>query len=87
MYCPASGIFFTPVNKLGMVIHEIWKVSNLPISSMPYEEYFPCVEELTQMEKDKPVMYETYKEVICYLYICLDLYPSRMNINSLKTWR
>ena len=69
-----------------MVLHEIWEVSNLSITSMPYEEYFPCAEELTQMEKDKSVMYETYKEVMCHLYICLDLYPSRRNINSLKTW-
>jgi len=31
-------------------------------------------------------MYETYRELMCHFYICLDLYPSRGNVNSLKTW-
>jgi len=50
------------------------------------EEYFLCAEELAQLEKDEPALYETYKELICPYYISLDLYPSRGNVNSLKTW-
>jgi len=73
IYCPTLGTFFTPVSEMGMVLHEMWKVSNLPISSIPYEEYFPRAEELAQLEKDESVMYEMYKELMCYFYICLDL--------------
>ena len=46
MYCPASGTFFTSVGELGMALNEMLKVSNLPMGSKPYEEYFPCVDEL-----------------------------------------
>ena len=55
MYCPTSGTFFTPVSKLGMALHEMWEISNLPMGSLPYEEYFLCVEELAQLEK-KPTL-------------------------------
>jgi len=51
-----------------------------------YEEYFPCAEELAQLEKDDPALYETYRELICHFYICPDLYPSRGNVNKLKSW-
>ena len=61
-------------------------VSNLPMGSKPYEEYFPYAEELGQMEKDEPALYETYKELMCHYYICLDLYPILENVNSLKSW-
>ena len=46
MYYPVSGTFFTPVGELGMALHEKWEVLNLPIGSLPYEEYFLCAEEL-----------------------------------------
>jgi len=39
-----------------------------------------------QLEKDEPALYETYKELMCLYYICLGLYPSRGNVNSLKCW-
>jgi len=42
MYCPVSGIFFTLVGELGMALHEIWEVSNLPMGPLPCEEYFSC---------------------------------------------
>jgi len=45
LYCPASGSFFTPVGELELALHDTWKVSNLPMGSMPYEEYFPCTME------------------------------------------
>jgi len=86
MYCLVSGTFFTPVGELGMALHEMWEVSNLSMGSKPYEEYFPCVEELAQLDNDKPAIYETYRELMCYFYICLDLYPSRRNVNGLTSW-
>ena len=46
LYYPAFGTFFTPIGELGLVFHEMWEVSYLPLHSLPYEEYFPDTEEL-----------------------------------------
>ena len=51
LYCLATGTFFTPMGKLGMVLHEMWEVSAFPMGSLPYEEYFPCDAELALLEK------------------------------------
>ena len=56
------------------------------MGSLSYEEYFPCAEELTQLEKNEPTLYETYWELICHYYICLYLHPSHGNLISLKSW-
>ena len=61
LYCPATGTFFTPVGKLGMVLHEIWKVFALPMGSLPYEEYFPYEVELALLEKQEPALFEIYR--------------------------
>ena len=45
-YNPHSGTFFTPVGEMGLSLHEMWEVSKLPMGSLPYEEYFPCDQEL-----------------------------------------
>ena len=31
LYCPTSGTFFTPVGELGLALHEMWEISNLPL--------------------------------------------------------
>jgi len=49
LYCPASGTFFTHVGEIGLALHEIKEESNLPIGSLPYEEYFSCMEKLEQL--------------------------------------
>jgi len=51
LYCPTTGTLFTPVGELGIALHEMWKVSALPMGSLPYEEYFPCEAELALLEK------------------------------------
>ena len=84
--CLASGTFFTPVGELGMVLHEMWEVSNIPMGFMPYEEYFSFAEELKQLEEDELALYETYWELMRHFFICLDHHPSHENTNSLKTW-
>jgi len=86
MYYPVSRAFFTPVGELGMALHEMWEVSNLPMCSLPYEECFLCAEQLEQLEKKESVLHETYRELMCYFYICLDLHPSHESTNGLKTW-
>jgi len=63
----------------------MWEVSNLPMGSLLYEEYFPCAEKLVQLEKHEPVLYETYKELIYHYYIYLDLHPNRGTVISLKS--
>ena len=55
------------------------------MSPKSYEEYFPCAEELAQLEKNEPARNKTYRELMCHFYICLDIYPSRENVNNLKS--
>ena len=86
MYCLALGTFFTPVGELGMMLHEMWEVSNLLISFKPYEKYFTCAEELAQLKKDEPAFYETYRKLMCHYYICLDLHPNHGYVIRLKSW-
>ena len=38
------------------------------------------------MEKDDPEMFETYQELICHFYICMDIYNTRRNANGIKVW-
>ena len=71
MYYPVSRAFFTPVGELGIALHKMWEVSNLPICSLPYEECFSCAEQLEQLEKKESALYETYRELMCYFYIYL----------------
>ena len=75
LYYLVTGTFFTPEGELGMTLHEMWEVSALPLGSFLYEEYFPCEAELTLLEKQEPALFETYRKLMCHLYICL-LYTS-----------
>jgi len=59
---------------------------HLPMGSIPDEEYFPCAEELEQLEKYELALYETYSELMCHFCLCLDLHPSHRNTNILKVW-
>ena len=86
LYYPASGIFFTLVGELGLLLHEIWEISNLSVGSIRYEEYFPCTIELEQMEKDNPELFETYWELMCHFYICMDVHNAWGNTNGIKVW-
>jgi len=69
MYCLASGTFFTAVGKLGMALHEMWGVSNLPMGSLPYAGYFLCAEELAQLKKKEPALYETSRTHVPFLHM------------------
>ena len=52
-----------------MALHEMWKISALPLGSLLYEEYLPCEVELALLEKQEPALFETYRELMCHLYI------------------
>jgi len=87
LYCPAKGTFFTPMGELGIALHEMWEVTALPMGSLPYEEYFPCEAELTLLEKQEPALFETYRELMCHFYICLDVLSGyKGSSNNLKSW-
>ena len=61
MYYSMSGTFFIPVGELRMALHEMWDVLNLPMGSLPYEEYFSCAKELAQMEKKELALHKKYR--------------------------
>ena len=48
LYYPSFGMFFTPVSELGLALHEISEILNLPPGFLLYEEYFPCTAEFKQ---------------------------------------
>ena len=56
------------------------------MGSMPYEEYFPCTMKLEQMEKDNLEMFETYRELMCHFYICMNVHNAQGNVNKMKVW-
>jgi len=69
-----------------MALYAMWEVSALPMGSLPYEEYFLCESELVLLEKQKPAFFETYKELMCHFYICLNVHDSYKGCsNSLKS--
>jgi len=82
---PHSRTFFTPVGEMGLPLHEMWEVSKLPMGSMPYEEYFPTNQELRQLAKDSPELYEVYQELMCHFYICMDIHRPKGNIIGQKS--
>ena len=54
---------------------------------LPYEEYFPCEAELALLEKQEPTLFETYRELMCHLYICSSMHGSSKGAScSLKSW-
>jgi len=57
------------------------------MGSLPYEEYFPCESELALLEKQEHALFETYIELMCHFYICLDVHGGyKESSNSLKSW-
>ena len=69
-YNSETCTFFTPIGKMGLALHEMYKVSGLVIGDAPYEEYVPLTEELHLLKKRDPLVYETYWEVLCHFHIC-----------------
>jgi len=53
-YNPLTGTFFTPVEEMGLALHELYEVSGLVMGDTPYEEYVPTFEELHLLRKKDP---------------------------------
>jgi len=85
-YNPHSGTFFTPVREMGLSLHDMWEVSKLPMANLLYEEYFPCDQELRQLAREEPDLYEIYRELMCHFYICMDINKTKGNIIGQKAW-
>ena len=65
----------------------MWEVSALLLGSFPYEEYFPCEAELALLVKQEPTLFETYRELMCHLYICFSMHGGHKGVLcSLKSW-
>ena len=71
LYCPSIGTFFTQLRELGLALHEMREVSKLPMGFLPYDEYFPYNKELEQLMTQDAVLYETYRELMCYFTLVL----------------
>ena len=42
--------------------------------------------EKLELKKDDSALFETYRELMCHFYICLDIHRSPGSMNSLKSW-
>lgn len=73
MFNPHSGTFFTPVEKLGFALHEMFEVSLLSVGELPYEKYVLTIEELDQLKEKDMAAYETYWKMLCNFKICTEI--------------
>ncbi|ONK73212.1 uncharacterized protein A4U43_C04F28450 [Asparagus officinalis] len=50
LYNPDSNTFLTRQGELGLALHEMHRISGLPMGQMLYQEYFPSNHELSQLK-------------------------------------
>ncbi|ONK56577.1 uncharacterized protein A4U43_C10F10290 [Asparagus officinalis] len=70
-----STMYGLPVSakngELGLALHEMHKISGLPMGQMLYQEYFPSNHELSQLKDRMPDRYETLWDLTCHYHIAL----------------
>ncbi|ONK80554.1 uncharacterized protein A4U43_C01F19130, partial [Asparagus officinalis] len=71
LYNPDSNTFLTRHGELGLALHEMHKISGLPMGQMLYQEYFPSNHELSQLIDRMPDRYETLWDLTCHYHIAL----------------
>ncbi|ONK58444.1 uncharacterized protein A4U43_C09F12830 [Asparagus officinalis] len=71
LYNPDSNTFLTRHGELGLALHEMHKISGLPMGQMLYQEYFPSNHELSQLKDRMPDCYETLWDLTCHYHIAL----------------
>ena len=71
LYNPDSNTFLTRHGELGLALHEMHKISGLPMGQMLYQEYFPSNHELSQLKDRMPDRYETLWDLTCHYHIAL----------------
>ncbi|ONK72967.1 uncharacterized protein A4U43_C04F25540 [Asparagus officinalis] len=71
LYNPDSNTFLTRHGELGLALHEMHKISGLPMGQMLYQEYFPSNHELSQLKDRMPDRFETLWDLTCHYHIAL----------------
>ncbi|ONK73126.1 uncharacterized protein A4U43_C04F27520 [Asparagus officinalis] len=71
LYNPDSNTFLTRHGELGLALHEMHKISGLPMGQMLYQEYFPSNHELNRLKDRMPDRYETLWDLTCHYHISL----------------
>ncbi|ONK58181.1 uncharacterized protein A4U43_C09F9170 [Asparagus officinalis] len=71
LYNPDSNTFLTRHGELGLALHEMHKISGLPMGQMLYQEYFPSNHELNQLKDRMPDRYKTLWDLTCHYHIAL----------------
>ncbi|ONK80915.1 uncharacterized protein A4U43_C01F23170 [Asparagus officinalis] len=71
LYNPDANTFLTKHGELGLALHEMYKISDLPMGNMIYQEYFPSNKELQQLRSRTPNRYNTFWDLACHYHIAL----------------
>lgn len=86
LYYPETDIFFTPVGKMGLALHELYEVSSLPIGEFLCEEYVITGEELHLLHAQDALVYDTYWELMCHFHICRQMTKLRNQGVKQRAW-
>ncbi|ONK67075.1 uncharacterized protein A4U43_C06F15400 [Asparagus officinalis] len=70
-YNPDANTFLTKHGELGFALHEMHKISGLPMGNMIYQEYFPSNKELQQLKSRTPNRYNTFWDLAYHYHIAL----------------
>ncbi|ONK72574.1 uncharacterized protein A4U43_C04F20830 [Asparagus officinalis] len=71
LYNPGTNTFLTKRGELGLALHEMNKVSGLPMENTIYQEYFPSNRELCQLKSTTTNRYDTLWDLTCHYYVAL----------------
>ncbi|ONK59847.1 uncharacterized protein A4U43_C08F11570 [Asparagus officinalis] len=71
LYNSDSNTFLTRQGELGLALHEMHRISGLPMGQMLYQEYFPSNHELSPLKDRMPDRYETLWDLTCHYHIAL----------------
>ncbi|ONK66765.1 uncharacterized protein A4U43_C06F11710 [Asparagus officinalis] len=71
LYNPNANTFLTKHGELGLALHEMYKISSLPMRNMIYQEYFPSNKELQQLKSRTPNRYNTFWDLAYHYHIAL----------------
>lgn len=58
---------------MGLALHKIWQISELPIGDVPYEEYFSGSKELEILASQYSPLYHTLRDLTYNFCIYLHL--------------
>ena len=65
-YNPDTNTLCTKYGELGLPLHEMMKVSGLPMGNIQYQKYFPANRQLRRMKNAGSVAYDILWELTCH---------------------